>query len=116
MPARAVKKLPDNTVVVCGGSVCRQAKSDAHKNLCKALIVAGYDIKPSRCLGVCIGPVVAAPIKDRVEIVAQVRGTATIHDLTRAIADGKARNLRNLRVKGSKREKARRKALEAARR
>lgn len=111
-----MKNLPDNTVVVCNGSVCRKSKSDGHEDLCKALRAAGYDVRASKCLGVCIGPVVAAPINDRVQIIAEVRGADTIHDLTRAIAEGRMRSLRQRKVKGNKRDKARRKALQAAQR
>jgi ACT domain-containing protein len=80
------------------------------------LRAAGYDIKPSKCLGVCIGPVVAAPIKNRVHIISEVKGAETIHDLTLAISQGKMRSLRQRKVTGSKRDKARRKALQAAQR
>jgi hypothetical protein len=106
-----MKSLPSNTVVVCGGSACRKATGNDRDNLCKALIAAGYDIKSSRCLGVCIGPVVAAPIKDRVEIISKVRGSSTIHDLTIAIGEGRTGPVKKRRVKGGARDKARRKAL-----
>jgi hypothetical protein len=109
-----MKSLPRNTVVVCGGSACRKTTGDDRQNLCKALIAAGYDVKSSRCLGVCIGPVVAAPFKDRVEIISKVRGSATIHDLTIAIGEGRTGPVKKRRVKGGARDKARRKALMAA--
>jgi hypothetical protein len=108
-----MKSLPENTVVVCSGSACRKTKGDGHQSLCKALAAAGYRIKTSRCLGVCIGPVVAVPINSKVEVISKVHGSRTIHDLTVAIEEGKTRRLRALRVKGGTRDKARRKALEA---
>lgn len=104
-----MKGLPHNTVVVCEGSSCR--KQDSHRPLCKALAAAGYDVKTSPCLGVCSGPVVAAPMRDKVEIISEVRGAATIHKLTLALASGKAKKLS--RVKGGRRDKARKRALKA---
>ena len=106
-----MKSLPSNTVVVCGGSVCRRAKGDDRENLCKALVTAGYDIASSRCLGVCMGPVVAAPIKGRVEIISKVTGSSSIHDLTTAIGGGRRGPVEERRVKGGARDRARRKAL-----
>jgi hypothetical protein len=111
--ASAMKSLPKNTVVVCSGSACRRAKGDSHQTLCKALLAAGLDVKTSRCLGVCAGPVVAAPIKDRVEILSEVRGSNTIHDLTAAIAEGRAKRIKSRRVTGGRRDQARRRALQA---
>ncbi len=100
-------------MVVCDGSACRKATGDDRAKLCKALLAAGYDVKDSRCLGVCIGPVVAAPIKDRVEIISRVRGSSTIHDLTVAIGEGRTGPVKKQRVKGGAGNKARNKALHA---
>jgi hypothetical protein len=101
---RLGKPAHRGTVVVCAGSHCRKAGSQ--RRLCEALSDAGLTVVPAKCLGVCNGPVVAASIKDRVEVISRVKGSGARTRLVAALGSGRRKPVKRLLVKGGKRERA----------
>ena len=99
------------TVVVCEGSTCR--KSGEQRRLCRALTEAGLVVLPSPCLGVCAGPVLAGAIRDRVEVVSNIRDPDDRDRVVSALGGGKRKKVKRLLVKGGRRERALRKAAKA---
>lgn len=108
----ATQQLQIRTVMVCSGSSCR--KGSEQRRLCEALAEAGLVVMPTGCLGVCNGPVMAAPIKDRIEVVSRVRGSAGRRRVLSALEAGKRKQVKPLLVKGGRREKALRRVARVA--
>lgn len=98
------------TAVVCAGPSCR---GPGRTKLCTVLIEAGLEVEASGCLGICEGPVAAAPIGDRWEIIRKVDDKRRRARLVSAVTSGERRQVRGRLVAGSRRKKALRRAMKS---
>lgn len=96
------------TAVVCAGPSCR---GEGRSKLCSLLLEAGLEVEASGCLGICEGPVAAAPIGDRWEVIRKVDDKRRRSKLVKAIVSGQRSKVRGRLVAGSRRKKALRRAL-----
>jgi hypothetical protein len=81
--------------------------------LCTVLLEAGLEVEASGCLGVCEGPVAAASIGDRWEVVRKVDDKRRRSKLVAAVVSGQRSKVRGRLVAGSRRKKALRRALKS---
>jgi len=95
---------------VCAGPSCR---GDGRAKVCAVLLEAGLMVESSKCLGVCEGPVVAAPIGGRWEVVERLDGERPRNRLVKALMSGKPKKVGGRLVRGSRRKKALRRVLKA---
>ena len=104
--------LPRSTVtaVVCAGPSCR---GPGRTKLCTVLLEAGLEVEASRCLGICEGPVAAAPIGDRWEIIRKVDDKRRRAKLVSAVTSGQRSKIRGRLVAGSRRKKALRRVMKS---
>jgi hypothetical protein len=98
------------TTIVCAGPSCRGA---GRTKLCTVLLEAGLEVEPSGCLGICEGPVAAAPIGDRWEVIRKVDDKRRRSRLVAAVVSGQRSKVRGRLVAGSRRKKALRRALKS---
>lgn len=99
------------TAIVCAGPACRGA---GRTKLCSVLLAAGLEVEASGCMGICDGPVAAAPIGDRWEVVRKVNDKRRRSRLVAAVMSGQRAKLRGRLVAGSRRKKALRRALRSS--
>lgn len=112
-PTRSVEEgAPQASVsaIVCAGPSCRGA---GRTKLCTVLLAAGIEVEASGCLGICDGPVAAAAIGDRWEVVRKVDDKRRRSKLVAAVLSGQRRQVRGRLVAGSGRKKALRRALKS---
>ena len=98
------------TAIVCAGPSCRGARRN---KLCSVLLAAGLEVEASACLGICEGPVAAAPIGDRWEVIRKVDDKRRRSRLAAAVVSGQRSKVRGRLVDGSRRKKALRRALQS---
>ncbi|MEM9711838.1 MAG: hypothetical protein AAGA17_06420 [Actinomycetota bacterium] len=103
-------------VVLCAGSDCAKDERRAFRKLREAVRQSGLDVVPSRCLGVCNGPVVVVdPVGERPVVLRRVRRGAArraVIDLARSKRSA-VRSDDALAVGGKKARRAIRRAVEA---
>ena len=99
------------TAIVCAGPSCRGA---GRTKLCTVLLAAGLEVEASGCLGICEGPVAAAAIGDRWEVIRKVDDKRRRSRLVAAVVSGQRRQVRGRLVAGSRRKKALRRALKSS--
>jgi hypothetical protein len=98
------------TAIVCAGPSCRGA---GRTKLCSVLHEAGLEVEASGCLGICDGPVAAAPIGNRWEVIRKVNDKRRRSRLVAAVMSGQRSKLRGRLVAGSRRKKALRRVLKS---
>lgn len=98
------------TAIVCAGPSC---KGPGRNKLCTVLLEAGLEVEASSCLGICEGPVAAAPIGDRWEIIRKVDGKRRRTRLVDAVVSGQRDKVRGRLVRGSRRKRALRRAMKS---
>ena len=107
VPAQPVFGKPAVTAIVCAGPSCR---GPGRTKLCTVLLEAGLEVEASRCLGICEGPVAAAAIGDRWEVIRKVDDKRRRNKLVAAVISGQRGKVRGRLVGGSRRKKALRRA------
>lgn len=70
------------------------------------LQLQGIEVVPTKCLGVCNGPVAVIPLGRKPVVVSEVDSARARTRLQKAIANGDTRMLKRYAVGGGKREKA----------
>ena len=99
------------SAIVCAGPSCQ---GSGRTKLCTVLLEAGLEVQASGCLGVCEGPVAAASIGDRWEVVRKVDDKRRRSRLVAAVVSGQRNKVRGRLVSGSRRKKALRRALKSS--
>lgn len=109
--ARVIEETASSvSAIVCAGPSCR---GEGRTKLCTVLLEAGLEVEASGCLGVCEGPVAAASIGDRWEVVRKVDDKRRRSKLVAAVVSGQRSKVRGRLVAGSRRKKALRRALKS---
>lgn len=104
--------LREHTVaaIVCAGPSCR---GPGRTKLCTVLLEAGLEVEASRCLGICEGPVAAAAIGHRWEVIRKVDDKRRRARLVDAVISGQRNKVRGRLVGGSRRKKALKRAMKS---
>jgi hypothetical protein len=110
LPGDSFQRKATVTTVVCAGPSCR---GPGRTKLCTVLLEAGLEVEASGCLGICEGPVAAAPIGDRWEIIRKVDDKRRRAKLVSAVTSGQRSKVRGRLVAGSRRKKALRRAMKS---
>jgi hypothetical protein len=96
--------------VVCAGPSC---EGRGRTKLCTVLLAAGLEVGASECLGICEGPVAAAVIGDRWEVIRKVDDKKRRTRLVDAVVSGQPSKIGGRIVGGSRRKKALKRAMRA---
>ena len=96
--------------VVCAGPSC---VGRGRTKLCTVLLAAGLEVGASGCLGICEGPVAAAAIGDRWEVIRKVDDKRRRARLVDAVVSGQRSKIRGRIVGGSRRKRALKRAMKS---
>jgi hypothetical protein len=89
---------------VCEGKDCR--RDTAFSSLCEALESAQIRVETVKCLGVCSGPVLVAPVRGKPRVFHKIRGHQRRVRIIDALLSDDHRSVKALTPKKSKRSKA----------